>query len=148
MVHTQLFPPGKMTISGELSERLSLNFNRLEQEDYRPKVESSAEITQAWKKNDEVWLSFPISLRTQPTMNLHSLPGHFTYRHGPLVLGTHVSGAFRCRHGLRMTQPGRYQAEGPDGIELYPLTDSYKHPEYVGRIDRKKVLFREVISSP
>jgi hypothetical protein len=100
-------------------------------------------VRRAWKNNDEIRLSFPICLRTEPTMNSHSLPGHFTYRHGPLILGTHISLAAKNRSGLRLTGPARYHAAAPDGIDLYPVNDAYRLSEKDALHDRKKILFRD-----
>ena len=99
-------------------------------------------IRHSWKKGDEIHLNFPITLRTQPIINTHSLPGHYTYRHGTLILGTHISQATNTRLGLHMTKPARYRAEGPDGVDLYPLTDIYKLTGIAALHDQKKILFR------
>jgi hypothetical protein len=99
-------------------------------------------IRHAWKKGDEIHLAFPITLRTQPSINPHSMPGHYSYRHGTLILGTHISLATHTRHGLQMTKPACYRAAGSDGIKLNPLTDIYKLPEAAAFHDQKKILFR------
>ena len=95
-----------------------------------------------WKAGDEIELSFPIVLRTQPPINQHSLLARYTYRHGPLVLGVYDLHSTRDRTGLREVAPGRYRASGLDGLELYPLNDSYRLSEASAQKDRKRVLFR------
>lgn len=103
---------------------------------------SFASIKRQWQVDDKLELSFPMKLRIEPTMNPHSLPGHHTYRHGPLVLGVYEGQGTRERNGLHLVGPGRYRAEGPNAIDLYPLNDAYTLSEAVAQKDRKKVLFR------
>ena len=99
-------------------------------------------VRRAWKPGDEIRLTFPVAIRTESTMNSRSLPGHFTYRHGPLILGTHISLASKKREDLRLTGPARYHAPVPDGIDLYPVNDTYRLTEQEALHDRKKILFR------
>ena len=42
------------------------------------------------ESGDKLFLSFPITLHTRPTRNVHSLPGYQTLRHGPMILGTRM----------------------------------------------------------
>jgi hypothetical protein len=43
-------------------------------------------VTLRLKSGDRLAYTFEQSIRTQPTINRHSLPNHVTYNYGPLVL--------------------------------------------------------------
>lgn len=92
---------------------------------------------------DRVELEFGTALRSEATINRHSIPGHRTLRHGPLILGArNLDEAIPMPElsSLEYLGNGEYRVGGSDTV-LTPLNGLADLSDEAARRDRMQMLF-------
>jgi len=95
------------------------------------------------KAGDRIELRFDLGLRSEAAINRHSIPGHRTLRHGPLILGArHPGGPIPMPEldSLEHLGNGEYRIAGTD-VLLTPIRGLVDLPDEAARQDRVQILF-------
>lgn len=94
---------------------------------------------------DRIELRFDIGPRSEATINRHSIPGHRTLRHGPLILGArHADGPIPMPDldSLEHLGNGEYRIAGTD-VLLTPLRSLVDLSDEAAKQDRVQILFAD-----
>ena len=100
-------------------------------------------VPAALAQGDVLELQFDIPLRQCPTINSRNIQGHFTFRHGPMILGISNPGEAVSAVDINKVHPiGEGQYEMGDGKSvLKPFLDLFYQTEAQARQDQRQILF-------
>ncbi|HEX9971574.1 MAG TPA: hypothetical protein VGD14_05850, partial [bacterium] len=95
------------------------------------------------KEGDRIDLNFDLVFQIQNTINHNSIKDYFSFRHGPLILGTDRENEIEIVSNAKFSSSGRghYQLNNSD-ITLSPIHDVRNIAEQNIHTYRKQILFK------